>query len=174
MKSSLLFIWTFCFINIVILLLFLFRFVFLVLILLFLLFFLSFNFLFDLFLEKFVDWWFVKSSLKPNSVHFKSCLSILQKFTMKINFYFLQSTFFSHQFQLLFVEIIHANSILLHIKIIFEFSIAFTCKIELTKVISSVIPEIKKRAWLHPINNLFEHFKMFFRNDRWKNKYQRC
>lgn len=144
MLKSLLFIWfrNLTLIIILNLLFFLLWLIFLVLILLFFLFFFSFDLFSYFFFKKFVNWWFIESSLKPNSVHFQSSFSILQKFAMKINFYFFEATLFSHWLKFLLVKIVDTDSILFHIKVILKFSVSFTCKVELSEVISSVISEI--------------------------------
>jgi len=75
---------------------FLLCFIFLVLVFLFFLLLCSCDLFINLLLEEFINWRLVKSSLEPDSVHFEPSFSILQKFTVKVDFDFFKTTLFSH------------------------------------------------------------------------------
>ena len=72
--------------------------------------------------------------------------------------------------KLFLLEVVHTNPIVFAIEVIFKFSIALAGQIELSEVVSPIVPEEQETALFHRFPYFLHDLSMFFRFDSRKYK----
>lgn len=121
--------------------------------------------------KKFADRGLVEPTLHPYPIHLKPGLPILEQPAMDTSFHLDQPGLGTHLLNLGLVEVVHADSIVLHVEVIPELAIALIGHVDLPEIVPAVVPEEEAGARLHEPGYFADYCLVLLGHDSRQHKY---
>jgi hypothetical protein len=127
---------------------------------------------FNLFLQKLRKRRFIKQALQPNPIHLQTLFPIFQDFAQIVRTHSHQPRLLKQSLNFFLLKVIHTNSIILHIEVLSDLPVSLGGKVDLPKIIATIIPEVQKRSRTHPFRYLASYIQVFLWHNGRENKYE--